>query len=133
MIALCASCWRAVDPSASRCRHCGADLAALDRRSYTDKLIGALQHPDAETVMRVAKVLGDRGDPRAMDPLRSALRRYWHEPYLAAAIVRALGRFQHVQAREAIEDALGHDSFIVRKEAAIALQHEAGASRKKAG
>lgn len=130
MISLCPSCWHAVEPSADCCQHCGADLATLDRRSYTQKLIAALQHPDAETVMRVAKVLGDRADAGARDALTSALRRYWHEPYVAAAIVRALGHIGDVQAREAVKEALGHESFIVRKEAAVALQGGCVAAEK---
>jgi HEAT repeat protein len=102
----------------------------LDRRSYTQKLIGALDHPDRETVMRASKVLGDRGDREAAGALAAALRRYWREPYVAAAIVRALAHLDDDAARAAVREALGHESFIVRKEAAIAFQQAASAAGK---
>jgi len=131
MISLCPSCWHAVEPLASRCQHCDADLVTLDQRTYTEQLIAALQHPDAETVMRAANMLADRCDRGAVCALTAALRRHWHDPRLAAAIVRALARFDDVQAREAVEEALGHESFIVRKEAAVALQGGPGAAQRK--
>jgi HEAT repeat protein len=122
MIVLCPSCWATVTVEAAHCAQCGEDLQVLDQRQYSEKLRGALDHPDRETVMRVAKVLGDRRERESAGALVTALRSHWQEPYVAAAIVSALGHLDAEQAGEAVHEALGHESFIVRKEAALALQ-----------
>ena len=121
MIAVCPMCWRTVAADARVCGACGADLDVLDERTYHEKLVGALAHPDRETVMRVAGVLAARRDRAAIPALAAALSRYHAEPHVVVAIVRALGRFDDPRARDAIAGALGHESFMVRSEAALAL------------
>ncbi len=121
MIAVCPMCWRTVAADARVCAECGADLDALDQRTYHEKLVGALAHPDRETVMRVAGVLAARRDPSAIPALARALSRYDAEPHLVVALVHALARFDDPRARKAIEGALGHKSFMVRSEATLAL------------
>jgi len=128
MIALCPSCWRVVPVAADRCPTCRADLRGLDEREYGQKLVGALDHPDRETVMRVAAILTARQDESASPSLIAALKRYWSEPYVAAAIVQALGQLPGSAARNAVQEALGHESVIVRAKAELAL-HEYGGSR----
>jgi HEAT repeat protein len=122
MISVCPACWRTVGRDDPRCPSCGADLRTLDDRPFPQKLVAALDHPDRETVMRVAQILGDRQAPGSIPALGRALRRYWAEPYVAAAIVRALASFDVSEARELLLDALGHPSIIVRTAAALALQ-----------
>lgn len=95
---------------------------ALDQRSYTDKLIGALQHPEAQTVARAATILAKTAPTEAFRRLESALRRCWREPYLAAAIVEALGLLDSATAHALLTEALGHESLIVRAAAATAFQ-----------
>ncbi|HVC19231.1 MAG TPA: HEAT repeat domain-containing protein [Vicinamibacterales bacterium] len=124
MIALCPACWREVPPHVTSCPHCGADLSSLDARDYTAKLINALSHPDDETVIRAAGILGTRDEPGAVQALLAALDRRWPSPYVAAALVRALGERDGPEAAAAIERALGHESFIVRAEAARAAQRD---------
>lgn len=123
MIVLCPSCWQTVDLTTAICPHCGADVKALDQRTYTEKLIAALRHPDADTVARVAPILAKTAPGDALPPLKTALRGYWLEPYLAAAIVQALGLLVSAEARELVTDALGHESIVVRAPAAKALLH----------
>ena len=122
MIVLCPSCWATVTLRAPRCAQCGEDLEVLDQRHYAEKLQRALDHPDRETVMRVANVLADRSEPESAGALVRALRSHWQEPYVAAAIVSALGHLDANSAWDAVHEALGHESFIVRKAAALALQ-----------
>jgi len=122
MISLCPSCWRPLSHGAATCPSCGADVPSLDRQSYTDKLIRALGHPDAQTVARVATILATTAPGDAYVPLESSLWHYWREPYLAAAIVEALGLLDSSAARTVINEALGHESVIVRAAAAKALQ-----------
>ena len=129
MIVLCPSCWRTVEVGASACPHCGADMEAMDQRTYADKLIAALQHPDAQTVARASVILAKTEPAQALVPLSAALRRFWREPYLAAAMVEALSLLDGVEARALVTDALGHHSLIVRAAAAKALQHARTDSR----
>jgi HEAT repeat protein len=122
MMWVCPVCWQIFSSDQAHCPACGADLTALDQRSYTEKLIRALEHPDPETAMRAADVLARRGNADDTIPiLTRALRRRWHEPYVAAAIVRALGRFPFA-SHDALIEALGHESVIVRAAAAEYLQ-----------
>jgi HEAT repeat protein len=114
-----------VPRAADRCPRCGADFRALHERDCTEKLIGALNHPDRETVMGVAGILGARDDERATPALVDALRRLWRDPYVAAAIVEALGHLSAPTARQAVHDALDHESVIVRAKAALVLQEQA--------
>jgi len=94
--------------------------------------VRALDHPDRHTVMRAARILGERREPDTAVALGRALRQYWDEPYVAAAVVRALEHFDTAEARELLSDALGHPSIIVRTAAALALQesHAAQTSRR---
>ena len=121
MIALCPTCWQVAPPAAECCPACGADFAALQEREYTEKLIGALDRPDRKTMIRVARILGARGDERTVSSLVRALRRYSSEPYVAAAIIESLGRLPGAAARTAVRDGLGHESVIVREKATLAL------------
>ena len=125
MIAVCPACWQLVPPAAECCPASGAGFKTLREREYVEKLTGALGHPDRETVMRVAGILGARREERALPALIAALRRYWSEPYVAAAIVRALGRLPQTAARTAVREALGHESLIVCAKTALALQADA--------
>jgi hypothetical protein len=132
MITLCPSCWRTIDLDPRTCPHCGANISALDNRTYTEKLIAALQHPDAQTVARVAAILAKTAPESAVAPLVAALRRYWYEPYLAAAIVDALGVLDSADAHALVTEALGHESLIVRAAAAKALQAPRSQTRTSA-
>jgi HEAT repeat protein len=111
-----------LDLDVDTCPRCGARVKDLDMRTYTEKLIAALQHPEAETVARVAAILAKTAPDAAVLPLTAALRRYWHEPYLAAAMVDALAGLDSADAHAQVTDALGHESLIVRAAAAKALQ-----------
>lgn len=122
MIALCPSCWQPLAFGALACPSCGADVPSLDGQSYTNKLIRALGHSDPQTVARVARILATTAPGDAYVPLESSLWHYWREPYLAAAIIEALGLLESSAARTVINEALGHESVIVRAAAAKALQ-----------
>ena len=65
----CPSCFRRVAADTPRCPHCTAILSDLDRRSYRERLITALNHPLAEVRMRAIIALGLRRQVAAVNPL----------------------------------------------------------------
>jgi hypothetical protein len=120
---VCPICWEVFSIKQTHCPACGSDLAVSDRRSFTEKLEQALGHPEPRTAMRAADILVRRFDAgNTMPMLIRALRRWWQEPEVAAAIVRAIGRFRGHTAHDGLIDALGHESLIVRAAAAECLQ-----------
>jgi HEAT repeat protein len=57
MIAFCTHCWREVNSEAKVCPGCESDLT-LDRRTYEQKLIGALAHPLPGARERICWLIG---------------------------------------------------------------------------
>lgn len=123
MMWVCPLCWELFSIRQDVCPRCGAALRRHDRLSDAERLLRALDHRDAGTAMRAAGALARWGDPeQAIPALILALRRRRHEPHVAAALVRALGAFGSGEAHEALIEALGHPSVIVRAAAAECLQ-----------
>lgn len=123
MTALCPACWRVVPPDAARCPHCGADIEHLHLREFREKLLGALSHPDRDTVIRAAVALAARQDPAASDAIEAAMRRFTKEPHVVAGLLNALTCVANDEARRIALEALGHPSFIVRRAATQLLEH----------
>jgi HEAT repeat protein len=122
MTALCPACWRVVPSDATRCPHCGADIERLHRREFREKLLGALSHPDRDTVIRAALTLAARHDPAASDAIEAAIRRFAREPHVVAGLLDALTHIADDEARRIAVEALGHPSFMVRRAAAEFLR-----------
>lgn len=118
MMALCPSCWRDVSPDAARCPHCGADIEQLHERAFREKLLGALSHPDRDTVVRSILILAARRDPETAGALERTIRRFANEPHVVAGLLDALNVVPAAEARRIALEALGHPSFIVRRAAA---------------
>jgi HEAT repeat protein len=89
--AFCSVCWRTLPAAADRCPGCGADVAALTARPYTEKLLSALEHPIGEVRERAATLLGEVAGQEARDPL-TRLAAKSSDPYLAAAALWGLYR-----------------------------------------
>lgn len=121
MMALCPSCWRSVRPDATRCPHCGADIEQLHERAFREKLLGALSHPDRDTVVRSVLILAARRDPETCAALERTIRRFASEPHVVAGLLDALNVLPAADARRIALEALGHPSFIVRRAAARIL------------
>jgi hypothetical protein len=122
MMALCPSCWRTLAPDATQCPHCGADIQRLHERAFREKLLGALSHPDRDTVVRSILILAARGDPEAPDALERAIRRFASEPHVVAALLDGLAFLPAADAQRLVRDALAHPSCIVRRAAARLLE-----------
>ena len=58
MIAFCTHCWAEIDAAVTRCAHCNADLTS-DPRTYSEKLVAALEHPMPEIRERICWLIGE--------------------------------------------------------------------------
>jgi len=75
----------------ARCPRCGLDIHSFyESKDYFEKLILALDHPEQETPIRAAWILGQRRETRAVSALIELIRRT-ADVYIATAAVEALG------------------------------------------
>jgi HEAT repeat protein len=110
----CIECWSEIDKDASSCPKCGARQDILKQESLVNKLVRALRHPEPETPVRAAFILGKLKAISAV-PALARLSRSASDPYIAAACVRALGEIGGREAYEAVRKLLeGEVSVIVR-------------------
>jgi len=96
----CPRCWSDFPNDVSSCPACGLDIPTFWRgKDYIGKLLAALQHPETETVIRAASILGDLREKLAVGDLM-ALIAATPNVYVACAAVVALGKIGTPQARE---------------------------------
>jgi predicted amidophosphoribosyltransferase len=62
----CPICWNGVSRDEQTCAHCGSNLAVADARPMAEKHWSALQHPEPETAVRAAWILGERREVQAV-------------------------------------------------------------------
>ncbi len=111
----CPTCYAINAWSRVTCERCGAPLETT--RDFDAGLIWALDHPDTATAMLAARVLAERRQEQAIEPL-ARLARSQADPYRAAAAVRALRAFAgNATADACVEEARRHPSVIVRRAA----------------
>jgi quinoprotein glucose dehydrogenase len=82
---------------ATICPVCGADLQDFSSKSYEEKLIIALQHPEPTVPIRAATILGELRSNAAVEPLIDVAISV-DDPYIQEAAVVALGRIGDVRA-----------------------------------
>ena len=80
-----------------------------------EKLILALKHPEKETPIRVAWLLGQLKDARAVPELINLIKTS-EDVYLAREAVTALGEIDTSEAREFLSTIRGHPAKMVRDE-----------------
>lgn len=122
---LCPNCGTTRLPREVVCAQCGFDIRAFENASFDQKLLVALFHPEPETAVRAAFLLGLRRPPEAA----AALERRYHDtgdPFLQREIVAALDRIGGPEAARVLEDAQRHYSMIVRAEALRRLIRRGG-------
>jgi HEAT repeat protein len=108
-------CWNEIDESLTVCPSCGADQRLLSKETFVQKLIRALHHPEPETPVRAASVLGKLRAQEAV-PEMIQLMRDSPDPYIAAACAQALVRIGRAAALAELQDMLaGVISVIVRR------------------
>jgi predicted amidophosphoribosyltransferase len=70
----CPLCWEELDEDRPQCPRCGGHIHEFWKsKSYLEKLIIALDHPEPSTAMRAIWLLGQLRDQRAVDPLKRLL------------------------------------------------------------
>jgi HEAT repeat protein len=124
----CPACWSEIEPSDSHCPKCGADVRALDGQSFSEKLCAALRHPEPQTAVRAAWILGERREQSALEDLIHTLQTT-KDGFLAEAAADALGKIGGVEVIPSLEHAASKGPIRVRLAAKRALQ-EIQASQK---
>jgi HEAT repeat protein len=128
----CPNCWSDFAEDLALCPQCGQDIvASWKAKDYGEKLIAALDHPEQETPIRAAWILGKLRDERAVEPL-IALVGKTHDVYIASAAVEALGLLGTPRAREFLRGvAAGHPAAMVRQVACAAAAPELHCSSRR--
>ncbi len=116
----CPFCWVEVSEDEKTCPHCGRKIEEWDEKSYTEKLISALNHTERSTVYRVCYILGEKRDRLAIKPLVELLGNT-NDHFLMLEIVEALGKIGDDRAVPFLIRMLSNRSFLVRAKTATAL------------
>jgi len=111
----CPRCWNDFPNDVPSCPTCGLDIPAFWRgKDYVGKLIAALQHPETETVIRAASILGDLREEAAVKDLIELLAAT-SNVYVACAAAIALGKIGTPQACEFLASvSRDHPAIMVR-------------------
>ena len=125
MTFFCPNCWKEIASDQQTCSQCGANVSSWDKQAFTVKLVQALSHPEPETRMRAVYLLGETRTVAAFGVL-AQLYRNVIDPFLQAEIVKAVDKIGGDSAVNFLIQALRHPSFIVRQEAANALEKYRG-------
>lgn len=114
----CPKCWSDFAEDVTTCPHCGQDVPAFWRgKDYVEKLLAALDHPEPETHIRVAWILGRMGDEPAVAGLIHLLETT-QDVYAAREAVEALAKIGTPQALQAVRQAAdAHPAAMVREAA----------------
>lgn len=124
----CPGCWRDFPTDEARCPHCGLDIPQYwQTRDYVAKLIVALSHPEKETVIRAAWILGKLKDERAVRPLMELAQKS-ADVYVAREAVRALGELGTPEACRFLGTLSRHPAKLVRDEIQRLLKKKASSA-----
>ncbi|NLH42364.1 MAG: HEAT repeat domain-containing protein [Planctomycetes bacterium] len=94
----CPGCWKDFAEDLAQCPECGLNIRHFyDSKDYCEKLILALSHPERQTPLRAAWILGQRRERRAVSALIELVRRT-DDVYIATAAVEALGKIRTPEA-----------------------------------
>lgn len=116
----CPACYAANDEWDTVCKKCGGPLTEERAGDFIERLVWALRHPEPTVAPRAAWILGERRDPRAVEPLLSLIERSKDLGVLEEATV-ALGKIGDSRALPALQHLLVHSYVSVRERAAWAL------------
>ncbi len=92
-----------------------------DGENYMEKLIGDLRHPEPQTRLRAAWVLGVKKESGAVGPLVRAIGENRDAPYILATIATALGLIGDIRALDEVIALLKNSYLVVRTAAAEAI------------
>ena len=127
----CTNCWKEIEKDRKVCPHCKSEQEQLGRETFVQKLIRALRHPEPETPIRAAYVLGRLHALDAVPELINVIHES-PDPYIAAACVEALGGIGGGAALDELKHILKLEhSVIVRRAVEDALMHHKASLSKK--
>ena len=110
----CPHCWRDFNRDVPHCPHCGLNIEEFWKsKDYVEKLILALEHPEKETPIRAAWLLGQLKDARAVPPLIDLVKKT-DDVYIARAAVQALGEIDTPKACQFLGTLAQHHAKMVR-------------------
>ena len=121
MTFFCPKCWKEIPSGRETCPHCGARLAEEDAKPFVEKLRSALRHPEPETAVRAAWILGERGEASAVTDLIYVLETS-QDGFLAEAAAEALGKIGDLRSLAALEQASVSGPLRVRRASRIAIE-----------
>jgi len=113
MVFFCPRCWKEIKGEDKKCPHCRADITEHEKKSFEEKLINALNHPERESVERAIWILGRLRSVKAVTPLISIFENT-DNPFLKIAILNALSKIATEDSVKFIVKALNSEVGIVR-------------------
>jgi HEAT repeat protein len=116
----CPACYAANDEWDTMCKKCGGPLTEERAGDFTERLVWALRHPEPTVAPRAAWILGERRDPRAVEPLIALVEHSKDLGVLEEATV-ALGKIGDRRALSVLRNLLADSYVSVRERAAWAL------------
>jgi len=125
----CTNCWAEVAPVACTCPECGRPVEDA-QANLTDKYVAALRHPQPETRLRAAWMLGRMRAASAVPALLALVEaKSDYDPYVLSAALKSLGQIGDRRAVRVLASLLAdpHAPFMARMEAAYALAAIGGA------
>lgn len=114
MTYFCSQCWKEIERETTICPFCGANQSELDKESFVEKLIRSLHHPEPETPVRAALILGKLHPAEAKLPLMETAE-HGKDPHLRAAAIDALGEYETDDVLMFLKKIKTHPKSIVEK------------------
>jgi len=123
----CPNCWSDFDENLTHCPCCGQNINEFwQGKDFVEKLIVALDHPEPETPIRAAWILGEMREERAINPLISLIERT-QDVFIACEALKALGKMDNRRALQFLENVINnHPAAIVRNSAVAAMSGISG-------
>jgi HEAT repeat protein len=113
----CPGCWKDTPMDLEVCSSCGMNIHLFwDSKDIIEKLIHSLHHPEPSTPIRAAWLLGEMGDPRAVEPLINLIQDT-QDHYLIRSAVQALQHINTEEGREFLKTLQHHPVRMIREEA----------------
>ncbi len=119
----CPFCWTEILKDEKICPRCSGNIEKWDEKSFTEKLIGSLNHSERSTVYGVCYILGERRERAAIRPLIELLNKT-KDYFLMEEIVEALGKIRDERTVPFLIEILDNNrSFLVRGKVAAVLSN----------
>jgi hypothetical protein len=120
----CPVCGASIQPDATNCPRCNADIDEWNRKGFVEKLIEALKHPLSDIRMRAIIVLGKRRERSAEQALVDCAMAYPSDVVQGLEVVNSLRLIREGESTSwALEKlAKDHLAHAIREAAVMALK-----------